>query len=1511
MEWGAKPQQQTAAVRWSIVAINHCRNFCEKVKQCAETESEYLFHQKPSVLLKYRAEHKSGRFFYLQKNNSKRGEDFQHTVTFFDAHFKKEGKEKEMKKQTMILLCVLLCLFTMSSGIFADTAEPEFKYYSNAYSSATQYETTQASDTIIVQVPDTATAFAIEATLPENSTAKATYTNANNKKSSVNLTNGKKVNLSSFIKAGGTNNTATITVTAGEAEKVYTIKTTRILSLSALSTEDYVISPTFKGETKEYSVVIPDTIKTLSISATAKSTSATISYNGEKNNTVNIEKTDKIEISLTEEGNIAETYTLNLKKQAYKDITITASAPENAIITVKDKATGKQIAQGYGSVTAKAYNDITYTVSQNGYAARSGDIIYAELPKDAVSVELTKAEENNRIDSSITAEWKNYRNSDVNMAITDAKLPYTANETLEFWSDNYSGTYAANHPIPQLIVDNALIVCQSNRILKVNKTTGEIIAEGTMVTNGGFTTLPTAVYAEGMIFCALSNGTVQAFDAKTMESLWVYSDPLKGQSLTTMTYSDGYIYTGFWNNHTGKANYVCLSVTDEDPTKSDEAKTATWTKAHDEGYYWAGALILDDIIIFGGDNGYDDNSDENSQKPGAIFALNKYTGETLCEESVIGDLRSAIAYDKSDNRIYFTTKCGYLYSAAIDSKTGTISDLKYQDGFGSQSTSTPIVYDGTVYFTAGSGITATGSKGNFIACDATTLKAKFIVPLLGYPQGGFILSTAYLESEGKLCFYTTYNNNPGGLTLIKVDPNAADEKGVETEEIFTPENAQYSVSSLLCDANGTIYYKNDTPLVFAVGRSEAYLEDLTSDIGTWDNAFATSRVNYEIVVPVGTKEVTFSAKAPEGMSVTLNGEKTDTVSLTEGKATAAITVTSNAVSRTYTVFIREASTATTLRMLINGSNSITTGNPTEATTDGNIITVWNPTKYTNIWLAPQNNSTVTNFEIIKGAEETPNFTAKTSSNTYNDISYIGYYRNSTFTLPLVAQATVTAEDGRTTETCYFVAAEDENSVGYISSLSFDQSTYFFEKDCDTMQLDLTCGKQIGTGETEKLTWTSSNPSVATVDEDGTVTKVGDGQTIITAMGTLTSASCTVATDKINVTFRLIGATESSEPINFSENPGEYYGSEYQTWIKTTSYTMPVNSTVYDVFMKAIEENSLEQTGADKGYVSSITAPDVLGGYEMAEFTNGNYSGWQYTVNGIHPRLSVLQCNLKDNDVVVFHYTNDFTYEDESTANYPEYQNKWLEAKDGAPADVIAAEAVEDAINAIGTVNSGSKQAIDKARNAYNALTEEQKALVENEDILLAAEKAFADITTEVPFTDIPDAWYREAIHYAYVNDLMIGMSETTFEPQTALSRAMFITMIYRLEGEPEISGTIPYNDVPAEEWFTNAILWGTEQGIVEGYDNSFAPNADITREEMVAMLYRYAKTKGIDVSVTSDLTTFTDGMAVSNWCKDEMGWAVSAKLINGYENNTLQPQGKATRAEAATIIMRYAETFTK
>ena len=196
------------------------------------------------------------------------------------------------------------------------------------------------------------------------------------------------------------------------------------------------------------------------------------------------------------------------------------------------------------------------------------------------------------------------------------------------------------------------------------------------------------------------------------------------------------------------------------------------------------------------------------------------------------------------------------------------------------------------------------------------------------------------------------------------------------------------------------------------------------------------------------------------------------------------------------------------------------------------------------------------------------------------------------------------------------------------------------------------------------------------------------------------------------------------------------------------------------------------------------------------------------------------------------------------------------------------------------------------------------------DVLIAAEKAYADLTAELPFTDLKDGgWYMENVRYVYLNKIMNGMTATTFEPDSALTRAMYITMLYRLSGEPEVKAGSAYDDVKGDEWYAKAVAWGTEKGIVEGYAGKFAPQNNITREQMAAMMYRYAKLNGCDVSNTASFDAFKDGNTVSDWAKEEMGWAVAAKLIQGHDNGTLEPQGNATRAQAAAVFQRFDENI--
>ena len=188
----------------------------------------------------------------------------------------------------------------------------------------------------------------------------------------------------------------------------------------------------------------------------------------------------------------------------------------------------------------------------------------------------------------------------------------------------------------------------------------------------------------------------------------------------------------------------------------------------------------------------------------------------------------------------------------------------------------------------------------------------------------------------------------------------------------------------------------------------------------------------------------------------------------------------------------------------------------------------------------------------------------------------------------------------------------------------------------------------------------------------------------------------------------------------------------------------------------------------------------------------------------------------------------------------------------------------------------------------------------------------SDTETDCPsagFTDFdPNAWYHESVDYAVANGLMKGMSPTTFEPNTATTRAMIVTMLWRLEGEPVVNAANPFDDVADGVWYTDAIIWAAENGIVEGYGNGkFGPNDDITREQLATIMYRYAKYKGYDVSASADLSGYTDVDKIGSWALDAMKWANAEGLIKGRTETTLVPQGKATRAETAAIFMRFIE----
>ena len=178
-----------------------------------------------------------------------------------------------------------------------------------------------------------------------------------------------------------------------------------------------------------------------------------------------------------------------------------------------------------------------------------------------------------------------------------------------------------------------------------------------------------------------------------------------------------------------------------------------------------------------------------------------------------------------------------------------------------------------------------------------------------------------------------------------------------------------------------------------------------------------------------------------------------------------------------------------------------------------------------------------------------------------------------------------------------------------------------------------------------------------------------------------------------------------------------------------------------------------------------------------------------------------------------------------------------------------------------------------------------------------------------PFLDVNEGdWFYDAVAYANENGLMDGVGGNRFAPNSATTRAQLVTILYRLEGQPAVSGDLPFTDVEAGTWYTNAVVWAAQNGIVNGVgDDTFAPGNDLTREQLVTILYRYAEAKGYDVSASADLAGYPDGEEIQAYAREAMAWAVAENIIQGMEDDTLKPAGNASRAQIATILMRFCE----
>lgn len=249
------------------------------------------------------------------------------------------------------------------------------------------------------------------------------------------------------------------------------------------------------------------------------------------------------------------------------------------------------------------------------------------------------------------------------------------------------------------------------------------------------------------------------------------------------------------------------------------------------------------------------------------------------------------------------------------------------------------------------------------------------------------------------------------------------------------------------------------------------------------------------------------------------------------------------------------------------------------------------------------------------------------------------------------------------------------------------------------------------------------------------------------------------------------------------------------------------------------------------------------GVTLSELDEGENSGWMYRINGAIPDAYMGARTLKNGDTIEVFYTGDFTHESG-------YMGGW------------------DDVN------------------------------IKDRETPLAGVPGFAD----VPGT----AWYAYAVEYVCDEGLMVGVSRDRFAPGGDLSRAMLAAVLYRMEESPVVTDKTTFADV-SDTWYTDAVCWGVENEILSGMgDGTFLPNRGVTRQELVSMLYRYARYLGMDIDEPQAIDRFSDAEEVSDWGYDAVSWAVANGLLYGTEDGRLNPNGNATRAEAAVILQRFA-----
>lgn len=426
-----------------------------------------------------------------------------------------------------------------------------------------------------------------------------------------------------------------------------------------------------------------------------------------------------------------------------------------------------------------------------------------------------------------------------------------------------------------------------------------------------------------------------------------------------------------------------------------------------------------------------------------------------------------------------------------------------------------------------------------------------------------------------------------------------------------------------------------------------------------------------------------------------------------------------------------------------------------------------------------------------------------------------------------------------------------------------------------------------------VNWSSSDEAVATVDANGEVTAVSAGTATITATADGKSATCTV--------------TVTAQTYNISVTPATLnFGS------LNVGYAAPPTAQTVSITNTGNQTITLTQPTATNFDIGTLSATELAAG-ATATFTVQPKTG--LAAGSYNETLAISGSNNTSASITV-----SFTVEQRSSGGGPTtYAVTVPDVENGtvrvSPSRASRGTTVTITVTPDEGYELESLTVLDSRDNEI-ALTDkgDGKYTFTMPSGRVTVEASFAEIAPEpLPFGDVDDGdWFADAVRFVYENGMMNGVSETDFAPHATTSRSMIVTILYRLEGEPVVDYAMDFTDVAGDAYYAEAVRWAASEGIVGGYGGGLFGSEDaVTREQLAVILYRYAVYKGYDVSIGEDtnILSYDDFADLSEYAIPAMQWACGAGIVNGTSASTLTPQGEATRAQVAAMLMRFCESI--